>query len=217
MSRDSGGAGARDNNVEHARRKPTRNERWARRLSESRWPLGALFVASFADTLLVPLALELLLVPFMLARRRQIWLIAVVAVAGSVAAALVGYAIGYLLLESLGRWLLGALGGAEQFEHYRGAFHHYAFWAVFGLCITPIPSHVILLAAGATRCPVPMFTLAATSAWYIRYFALGALVHLFGDRALELWRRHATLVGIATAVFLVVALVAARFVPQWLG
>ena len=55
----------------------------------------AMFWASFAETIIVPIPIEVVLIPFMMARKHQIWWIAAVVTTGCLLASLVGYGIGY--------------------------------------------------------------------------------------------------------------------------
>src|SRR5271169_2033223 len=66
----------------------------------------ALFCFAFAESSFFPLPPDLLLIPMVLADRRRALLIAFVRTAGSVMGGMLGYAIGYLLFDSVGKWLI---------------------------------------------------------------------------------------------------------------
>ena len=187
----------------------SRTARWRRRLTRSRWPMVAMFWASFAETIIVPIPIEVILIPFMIARRQQIWWIATVVTAGCLAASIVGYGVGYFFFESAGRWLIEALGAGQDFQRFQEMFRSHGFWAILAIGVIPIPFQMAMLAAGIAGYPILMFVLAATIARGIRYFGLALLVLLFGERALSLWRRHRTttaIVALAVVVLLVVGL-----------
>lgn len=190
-----------------------REARWRERLLHARWPLVALFWASFAETVVVPVPIEVILVPLMIARRHQIWLIATVTTAGC----LLGYGVGHFIFESVGRWVLATMGYGDEFEQFQSMFEHYGFWAVLAVGVVPIPFQVAMLAAGMAEYPLALFLLAAVIARGVRYYGLALLVALFGEHAFGLWRRHATAVIIGALVVIALFLLGGRFLPALFG
>lgn len=180
--------------------RPSRAERWRARLLASRYGLWLIGVASFAETLIVPIPIELVLIPYMLARRDRIWRIAAATTAGCVLGALVGYGVGSVLFDSLGRWLIETFGWAGAYQMFQAQFAAHGFWAIVTIGLTPIPFQIGMLAAGVAGYPVLMFVLAAAVARGLRYFGLGLLVRLFGEQAMTLWQQHARGVGIASLI-----------------
>lgn len=190
-----------------------RVKRWLDRLHRSRKALWLLFVASFLETIVVPIPIELVLIPFMLTNRHRLWRTATVVTAGCLAASVLGYGVGYWLFESVGRWAIESLGWQEGYEQFRALFAAHGFWAILAIGVVPIPFQTAMLAAGAAAYPVHMFVLAATIARGIRYFGLAALVRATGDRAIRLWRRHRLLASVS-----LLALIAGFFLlSHWLG
>jgi membrane protein YqaA with SNARE-associated domain len=173
-----------------------------------------LFWASFAETIIVPIPIEVVLVPFMLARRHQIWRIATITTAGCLAAAVLGYGLGHFFFESAGRWLLDTLGYGAAFQSFQSTFNAHGFWAIVAIGIIPIPFQVAMLAAGIAGYPFLMFLLAATIARGIRYYGLACLVLTFGGRALDLWRSHSRTVGVAALALVMALLLALNFLPK---
>ncbi|MEX0607780.1 MAG: hypothetical protein WD138_07080, partial [Halofilum sp. (in: g-proteobacteria)] len=68
--------------------------------------MPALFGASFLETTIVPIPIEVVLIPFMAVNRDRVWWIATVALTGCLLGAFVGYGVGYFVFESIGRWLI---------------------------------------------------------------------------------------------------------------
>jgi len=190
---------------------------WAQWLAGSRQGLWLIGAASFLETIIVPIPIELVLVPYMLANRRQIWTIATVTLAGCLIGAIVGYGAGYFLFETLGRWIIAQFEYGAAIETFRQSFDRYGFWAIIAVGVTPMPFQVAMLVAGAAAYPIPLFVLAAVIARGIRYYGLAALVCLFGVRALELWRRRAWTAGAVIVAVVAAIFVGVRFLPQWLG
>lgn len=185
----------------HASRRP---RDLARRLANSRKGLWSIGVLSFFESTIIPVPLEVVLIPYMLARRDILWRIATVTLLGCLLGALVGYGIGYFVFDTLGTWIVEKAGWTQQFESTKTWFENNGFWAVLAIGVTPVPFQVAMLVAGVMKYPVLLFVAATVIARGIRYFGLALLVHLFGERAIDLWQRHK--VPTAAALTAVVAL-----------
>ena len=175
----------------------SRVRRWSERINRSRRALWGLFWASFAETIIVPIPIELVLIPFMATNRHRLWRTAGMVTAGCLLASLVGYGIGYLFFDTVGDRIVQWLGWSDQLDRFRELFSQYGFWAIVAVGIIPIPFQIAMLAAGAAHYSVLLFVVAATIARGIRYYGLALLVHLVGDRAEALWRRHKTTGAVA--------------------
>lgn len=180
---------------------------WCQRLLDSNHGLAWLGVLSALETLILPVPIELVMMPYMLARPRRLWWIAAVTTLACVFASLLGYAVGYFLFDSLGRWLLETLGAAAAYGDFQARFEADGFWAILAIGITPVPFQVALLTAGMAAYTLPLFVVAVTAARGARYFGLALLVYWFGEQALSLWQRHARAASLA--LLAVVAAVAA--------
>lgn len=66
----------------------------------------------------------------------------------------------------------------------------------------PFPTKAVILAAGVLRVPYHRFTLGVLSGRLVRYGVLGYLGARYGDRGMEIIRRHFPLIGLAVLVLL---------------
>jgi membrane protein YqaA with SNARE-associated domain len=173
-----------------------RLRRWVRRLNASPHLLWLLTVFSFLETIVIPIPIELVLIPVMVANRRRVWVLATVTTVGCLLAALLGYGVGLALYESVGRWFIDTMGYAQAYESFQQFFASHGFVAILLVGVLPIPFQVAMITAGLSGYPLHLFVLAAVIARGIRYYGLAWLVLRFGPRARELWRRH----GLATSL-----------------
>ena len=90
-------------------------------LSASRHALPALAGISFAESSFFPVPPDVLLVPMALARPEKARLYAFVCTIASVLGGLVGYAIGALLYDTLGKRLISIYGYGDGIEAFRHA------------------------------------------------------------------------------------------------
>ena len=164
----------------------TRLRDFALTLTRSKRGLFGIGVASFLESIIVPVPFEALMVPVMLADRQRIWVIATVTTLGCLVGAFVGYAVGYFLFESVGTWFIQEMGYAEQFETVRQRLIEERAWLILTIGIVPIPSQIAMPIARG-----------------IRYYGLAALVWYFGGSAKDLLmrnRRGAQIVGWSLAL-----------------
>lgn len=187
----------------------TRVKQWSNRLTDSRHGLVLIFIASFLETIIVPIPIEVVLIPYMLKERHRVWLIATVTLLGCMVAATLGYYVGATLFDTLGVWLLETLRYTAEFESFQQTFNANGFLAILMLGVVPIPFQVAMLVAGAAGYPLPLFWLAATLARGVRYYGLAGLVILFGNQTLTLWNRFSnraavTLLMVAALVYILI-------------
>ena len=175
-------------------------KQWAEGLASSRAGLWLIGVASFLETIIVPIPIEIVMIPYMLARRDLIWHIALVTTLACVLAAILGYGVGFFFYDSLGRGLIDTMGWNDDYVVFREWFDAQGFWAILAIGVAPIPFQVAMLVAGVAGYPLLMFVLAAGIARGIRYFGLALLVWLVGEKALALWERNRVLASLLLLV-----------------
>lgn len=184
-----------------------RTKQWFDRINGSKNMLWLLGTLSFLETIILPIPIELVLIPLMAANRQRIWLLATVTTAGCLVASLVGYSVGLVLYQSVGTWFIEFMGMEQSYQSFQTFFNQYGFAAILAIGILPIPFQVAMITAGLSGYPILLFALATLIARGLRYFGLAWLVHRFGHRVLVLWKRHALLTSlIAGVIVLVVAL-----------
>jgi membrane protein YqaA with SNARE-associated domain len=149
----------------------------------------ALFFASFLEAIILPIPIEIVALPLMLARRHQVWLLATVTLAGNLVAALPGYGIGYFLFDRFGEQVMAVIGNGEMLDDFQQRFEEEGFIAIIVITASPLPFQLAALAAGAATYPFLLFLLAITLARGVRYYGLALLVVLLGRRLLTLWQR----------------------------
>lgn len=179
--------------------------RLGKKLIYSKHMLWGLGVASFLEAIIVPIPLETILIPLMQARRQQLFLVAVIALAGCIAAAAIGYGVGYFLFDAIGDQIVALVASPEQFERIQQQMADKGFWFVFSVGVTPVPFQVAMLAAGATQFSFLAFMIATTLSRSIRYIGLALLVYYAGNKAERLFHTHKYT---ATAVMVVVIAIA---------
>ena len=174
------------------------------RLIYSRHAFWGLGIASFLESILIPIPLEAVLIPLMQARRNQIFLLGTVALLGCLAGATVGYFVGYYVFDAVGQQLVEMISTPEQFEHVRIRMEKDGFWFILSVGVIPIPFQIAMLAAGATSYSFFLFILASALSRALRYYGLGLLVLIAGNRAQAIFERHKMSAAIVITIMVIV-------------
>lgn len=173
---------------------------WTIRMGEHPHALWVLAAISFVESSVFPIPPDVLMIPMILARPNRAWLIALVALVASVLGGLLGYAIGALAYEQLGRPILDALGKGEAMEAFSGRFNDFGFWAVLTAGVTPFPYKVITIMSGWTGMPLVTFIATSILARGLRFFFVAFLLWKFGAPMRDFIERR---LGLVTILFVV--------------
>lgn len=165
-------------------------KQFGQRLIHSRYMLPGIGIASFLEATIVPIPLETILIPLMQARRKQIFVISTMALAGCILGALAGYTIGYYIFDAIGDQIVSLISTQEQFEIAKQQMQQKGFWFVLTVGIVPVPFQIAMLTAGALKYSLILFLIATTLSRALRYYGLGLLVYWAGNQAQELIERH---------------------------
>lgn len=142
------------------------------------WALG---IIAFMESSFFPVPPDVILVPMSLARPRRAWLYALICTIGSVLGALLGYAIGALLYNTVGLWLIHLYGYGARVVELKALFAQWG-WAVILLKgLTPIPFKIVTITCGLLGYNLPLFVALCTLTRGARFFILAVLLNLFGE------------------------------------
>lgn len=163
--------------------------RWTLTLAEKPSAPWALGLVAAAESSFFPVPPDVILIPMSIAQPRRAWIYALICTAGSVGGALVGYAIGALLYNTLGLWLIHLYGYGARVAELKALFAHWG-WAVILLKgLTPIPFKIVTITSGLLSYNLPLFVLLCTITRGARFFLLAVLLNLFGDTIKRLLER----------------------------
>jgi len=161
----------------------------------SRAPVPMLVLAGVLEASFLPIPVEVVLLPMMLADRRRVWPFVAAVTVGNVLGGLITYGIAWAVADASG--LVESLGWEQAMSEYRAIFQRHGFWAILFVGVSPVPLQVALLVAGAARYPLALFTLAVGIGRGVRYATFGVLVAVLGEKAEALWEKNKLLAGLA--------------------
>ncbi len=139
-----------------------------------------LFAVAFLESSIFPIPPHPLLGLMCLAEPKKALRYAWVCTIASVLGGLVGYAIGYLLFESVGTAMLDALGLAQSFPAAACMLRTYGAEIIILKGATPIPFKLITITAGFIQLDLATFVWASLLSRALLFFGVGVLFRVFG-------------------------------------
>ena len=178
--------------------------RWLIALAESRHAPWALGLLAFAESSFFPIPPDTMLVPMSLARPKRALLYALICTLGSVAGALLGYAIGALLYATLGKWLIDLYGYGPRIAEVRAVYAHWGWAFILVKGVTPIPFKIVTITSGLLAYSLPLFVLVSLLSRGARFFAVALLLNRYGTPINAMLEKYfgyfLVLLGIAIAI-----------------
>ncbi|AWW73041.1 cytochrome B [Erythrobacter sp. KY5] len=104
----------------------------------------------------------------------------IIATLASVAGGLFGYAIGYLLYDSVGVPLLTMIGLIDSLPAAKCTFDEYGAYAVTIAAATPVPFKLLTITAGFLSMDLLPFLLASLAGRALIFVTVGVLFQIFG-------------------------------------
>ena len=163
---------------------------WTLSLAEKPKATYALAAVSFAESSFFPIPPDVLLAPMALAKPQKAWFYAAVCTVASVLGGVAGYAIGYLLYETVGLFLIKLYGYGDKVEALRIFYGEWGWAFILVKGLTPIPYKLVTIVSGLLEYNLFLFILLSTITRGARFFLLAAALNAWGDRIRALLDRH---------------------------
>ncbi len=185
---------------------------WTMGLGERPGAMWALAAVAFVESSVFPIPPDVLLIPMVLAARAKWWRMAVVCTVASVLGGVLGYAIGALLFDAVGRPVLEFYGQMGGFETFRQSYNEWGAWIVAGAGVTPFPYKAITIASGATGLDLSTFMAASVASRGLRFFLEAWLLCIIGPSVRHFVEKNLSLAFTAFMVALLGGFVVVRYV-----
>ena len=185
-----------------------RRRRHIEAIQQGRFAVWILAAVAFADSSVLPIPPDLLLVPLALVRRQQIWALSVVCAAASSLGAMLGYGIGYSLWSFVGARLVEFYGYSEGFATYQGLVERWGACIIIAKAFTPVPFKIMAIAAGVAGLDPLVFIIATVIGRTLHFAMVAILISLLRDRLSALianYERPLAVVSVLAIVVLAVA------------
>ncbi len=172
------------------------------------WIMGGV---AFAESSFFPVPPDVMLIPMALAYPRRAYVMAAWCTVASVLGGMVGYAIGALLYDSVGGWLIQLYGYGGKVETFREAYARWGAWIILLKGLTPIPYKIVTITSGFAGYNFGLFVVFSIIARATRFFFLAFLLHRYGEHARHIIEKRLGLWVFLGAAVVVIGLVAALY------
>ncbi|GGH32525.1 cytochrome b561 [Alsobacter metallidurans] len=187
--------------------------RWTLSLAESKRAEWALAFIAFAESSFFPIPPDVVLAPMSLAKPAKAWRYAAICTVSSVVGGILGYAIGALLYDTVGQWLINLYGYGSKMEQVREAYAKWGALLILVKGVTPIPYKLVTIVSGLLAYNFPLFVLLSIITRGARFFILAGLLNRFGDPIRHFLDRHfAVFIGVILFFIVFGFWIAARLV-----
>ena len=149
----------------------------------AKWLMGSV---SFVESSFFPVPPDVMLIPMSLARPDKAYSYALLCTWTSVLGGVLGYAIGALLYDSVGLWLIGLYGYGDKVEAFREAYNKWGALIIVLKGLTPIPYKIVTITSGFTGYNLLLFVVLSILTRGARFFFLAFLLNRYGPRARQM-------------------------------
>ena len=118
---------------------------------------AALAAVAFAESSFFPIPPDVLLAPMALAKPARAWRYALIATVASVIGGMLGYAIGAMLFDTVGQWLVNLYGYGAKVEALKQTYAQWGWLVILIKGLTPIPYKLVTIVSGLLGYNFPLF------------------------------------------------------------
>lgn len=154
---------------------------WTMALARTRHAERALGGVSFVESSFFPIPPDVLLIPMVLSERAKWFRYALICTIASVAGAMLGYAIGAFLYETIGQPILAFYNAEDAFDRLADLYNTYGGWGVLFAAVTPFPYKVLTIFSGATGLDLLTFIVVSIIGRGLRFFFVAWLLYYVGE------------------------------------
>ena len=137
---------------------------------------------SFAESIIFPIPVDVMLAPMCLARLEKVWHYALVATITSVVGGVFGYFLGMFFFDSMIFPMLEKLNYLDTYQHAVDWFAEYGVWVVFIVGFAPIPYKIFTISAGALSMALMPFIVASILGRAGRFYLVAGIMKLGGEK-----------------------------------
>ena len=159
-------------------------------LAESPSAPYALAVVAFAESSVFPIPPDVLLAPMALAKPGRAWFYALICTVASVLGGMLGYAIGALLFDTVGQWLIHLYGYSDRVAALKETYAKWGALVILVKGLTPIPFKLVTIVSGLLGYNFALFVALSIVTRGARFFLVAGALTLFGDSLRVALERH---------------------------
>lgn len=153
---------------------------WVLHWAETPYGPWALFLLAFAESSFFPVPPDVLLIALAISIPTRAFKYGLICTVGSLVGGIVGYGIGLIGYEVVGKPIIEFYHGQELMYTIKRKYDMFGFWGVLIAAITPIPYKIFTISSGVFAFDFVQFLLASVIGRSLRFFAVAGLLWKFG-------------------------------------
>lgn len=182
---------------------------WTMSLARTRHAERSLAGVSFVESSFFPIPPDVLLIPMVLADRTKWFRYALICTVASVLGALLGYFIGAVLFDTIGRRIIALYNAQDAFGHIQEWYDTWGGWGVLFGAVTPFPYKILTIFSGFAGFNIVTLVVVSIIGRGLRFFLVAGLLYWFGEPIRIFIEKHLGLLFTLFMVLLIGGFVAA--------
>ena len=167
-------------------------------------------IVSFTESSFFPIPPDVMIIPMVIAKKKEYFKIFLIASIFSVLGGIFGYLLGYLFYD-LAIHVIGFYGYENKVENLKTSLSQgsgfFAWLSILFLAgFTPLPYKAFTIASGVVAFSLPVFIVVSLISRSLRFFIVAYLSYKFGDLFTEFMEKHGskwfTIIGILIVILL---------------
>ena len=167
-------------------------------------------IVSFTESSFFPIPPDVMIIPMVIAKKKEYFKIFLIASIFSVLGGIFGYLLGYLFYD-LAIHVIGFYGYENKVENLKTSLSQgsgfFAWLSILFLAgFTPLPYKAFTIASGIVAFSLPVFIIVSLISRSLRFFIVAYLSYKFGDLFTEFMEKHGskwfTIIGILIVIVL---------------
>ena len=167
-------------------------------------------IVSFAESSFFPIPPDVMIIPMVIAKKKEYFKIFLIASIFSVLGGIFGYLLGYLFYD-LAIHVIEFYGYENKVENLKTSLSQgsgfFAWLSILFLAgFTPLPYKAFTIASGIVAFSLPVFIVVSLISRSLRFFIVAYLSYKFGDLFTEFMEKHGskwfTIIGILIVIIL---------------
>lgn len=171
----------------------------------------ALFILALAESSFFPIPPDALLIALVIAAPSRFFRYAFLCSIGSVIGGVLGYYIGWGLMESIGWPIIRFYHVEPLWREFQSQYRQYGLIFLAAAAFTPIPYKVATIASGATGIDFWAFITISSLGRAGRFFLVAGLLRVLGPWVKELIEKYFDILSILFVVLLFAGFMAIRY------
>ena len=185
---------------------------WTMSLARTRHAERSLAGVSFVESSFFPIPPDVLLIPMVLADRGKWFRYALICTVASVAGAVLGYLIGAVLFESIGRHIISLYNADAAFDNIQRWYDEWGAWGILFGAVTPFPYKILTIFSGFAAFDLLTLILVSIVGRGLRFFLVAGLLHRFGEPIRAFIEKHLGLLFTLFMALLIGGFVASAYI-----